>query len=104
MDGLLLAIIAGDAIAGFLCLRVRKFRHAVVLGGFVIPAALIVATLMFAALDNNREGLPKRDDEIRFLFLAYGAISVAALAVAWMLIAGIGTLWRDRFERPRAGR
>lgn len=98
MDGLLLAIIVADTAGGLLCVRLGRFRHALLLGGVLVPGALVFATIGFAAL--ARPGLAGVEQG-PMLGFAYGSIVAAGLGTGWMLVVGIARAWSLRLESPR---
>lgn len=98
MDLALFILVALDAAAGFMCVRARRYGVGIALCGVVVPVALVVTTLMFGAVEQQRSaGAPPSGD---FLAVGFGALGTAGAAVLWALVSG-GRALHQRRERER---
>ena len=84
---LALVILAGDGVGGLLCVRARRYPHAIGLGGIVVPLCLVVAAMTFSRAAGSTV---QYDPEAKsMLLVGFGALAMATLSVAWMLWVGL---------------
>lgn len=88
MTAALIVFVLADAIAGFGCIRVRRYAHAIALGGVAVPISMVVATFVFDGLSNPNLALTP-SERSQALLVGFGALALAMVCVVWMALVAI---------------
>jgi hypothetical protein len=103
VDALVLLGLALAAVGGFVCIRARRYAHAITLCGVLIPLCFVAMAIMFGAAEAQiAAGVTAPPAE--FLIFGYGALATALVAGVWAIATGVGVLWRRRAARWEGGR
>lgn len=84
---LVLLILLGDGVGGLLCVRARRYWHAIGIGAVLVPACLMVAAMGFTQVSGATAQYNAETMDV--LLVALGSQLMAGFAVAWMLWVGV---------------
>lgn len=99
MTAALVVFVVADALAGFGCIRARRYAHAIGLGGIAIPISMTVAAFVFANLGDPDLTLSSTERS-KALLVGFGALALALVCLLWMTVAAV----RGRPSRITGGR